>query len=233
MKIFGKVHVLVNNAGVAPDMTLAATGYPDWDWVMNVNLNGPFNGIHAFLPLIQSHGKGGHIITTSSVMGLFAAPVAAAYTASKYAVVGMMEALRAELGNSNIGASVFCPGLVNSNIMSSTFRSRPTDSAMKDDAEKLKQDRQVRNDPEKAMDPFQAGRVVLQGMQNNDLYIFSHPGFEQILKDRSEALSASIPRDLRATEKRLQGTRVGLATSIYTVERDRRRCKEAGRKHEN
>ena len=216
--------MLVNNAGVALPPTLSTTSYQDWDWELNVNLNGPFNGVHVFLPLIQSHGEGGQIITTSSAMGLFAVSYGAAYTVSKFAVIGMMEALRAELADINIGASVFCPGLVTSHIGESSFRDRPAGSAGKDDAEILRQDTQYRNDPEYAMDPLEAGRLVLRGMRNNDLYIFTHPEYEQIMRDRNEALIASIPRDLRPTEARLQGARAGFRTSIYTVERDRRLC---------
>ena len=73
VKVFGKVNVLVNNAGVVVPSSLRDTTYDDWDWVVNVNLNGVFNGVRAFLPRIQAHAEGGHVITTSSVLGLFAA----------------------------------------------------------------------------------------------------------------------------------------------------------------
>ena len=109
---FGKVHVLVNNAGILLPGTLNDTTYADWDDVVNVNLTGAFNGVHVFLPHIKSHGEGGHIVTTSSVVGLFSGPGAGAYCATKFAVVGMMEQLRTELTGSNIGVSVYCPGVI-------------------------------------------------------------------------------------------------------------------------
>lgn len=59
MQVFGKIHVLVNNAGVVIPATLSTTTYDDWDFVMGVNLNGVFNGVHIFLPRIQAHGEGG------------------------------------------------------------------------------------------------------------------------------------------------------------------------------
>lgn len=225
-QIFGKVHVLVNNAGVVLPPVLSATSYVDWDWVLNVNLNGPFNGIHTFLPIIRAHGEGGQIITTSSVNGLFAMRGGAAYTASKFAVMGMMEALRAELIDTNIGVSVFCPGLVKSNIEENSFRQRPSDSAVKDDPQLVEQMRQARDNPALAMNPLEAGNIVLRGMRDNDLYILSHPEYECIIRDRSEALVASIPRGLQPTQQRSDMGHKGAETSIYSIERDRKRNAE-------
>ncbi|HEY4214199.1 MAG TPA: SDR family oxidoreductase [Steroidobacteraceae bacterium] len=155
VKIFGKVHVLVNNAGVIAPETLSATSYDAWDGLMKVNLNGPFNGIRAFLPHIRSHNEGGHIIMTSSILGLFAGSGGSgggAYAVSKFALVGMTEALRAELAGTNIGASVFCPGTVTS------------------------------NDPNLVKSELETGRVVLRGMRKNDLYILTRPEYEGIMR---------------------------------------------------
>jgi len=230
VEVFGKVHVLVNNAGVIIPPTLSATSYKDWDWLMGVNLNGPFNGIHVFLPLIRSHGEGGQIITTSSVMGLFASSNAGAYTVSKFAVIGMMEALRAELAEGNIGASVFCPGTVTSNIEETSRRDRPKDSGSKDDREAARRQTQQRPDRDLFMDPVEVGQLVLRGMRNNDLYILTHPEYEPIMRERNEALIASIPRDLHPPEARVAMVRSWMAQSgpIYVAERDRERCAQAG-----
>jgi len=116
---FGKVHVLVNNAGVVSDSSLSESTYDDWDWVIGVNLTGIFNGVRAFLPHIKSHGERGQVVTTSSVLGLIACGRLGVYSTSKFAAVGMMEALRAELAPANIGVSVVCPGFVRSNLWDS------------------------------------------------------------------------------------------------------------------
>jgi NAD(P)-dependent dehydrogenase (short-subunit alcohol dehydrogenase family) len=229
VNVFGKVHVLVNNAGVVLPPTLSETNYQDWDWVLNINLNGPFNGVHVFMPLIRSHGEGGQIITTSSVMGLFAlGPGSAAYTVSKYAVIGMMEVLRAELAGTNIGASVFCPGLVTSHIMETSLRNRPAGSAGKDDEEALKDDTRYRNDPRFALDPLDVGQMVLRGMRNNDLYILTSPEFEKRIRDRGEALLSAIPRDHTPPPAMAEAMRSDVSPTIYTVERDRHVCGRAG-----
>jgi NAD(P)-dependent dehydrogenase (short-subunit alcohol dehydrogenase family) len=229
VKAFGKVHVLVNNAGVALPPTLSDTSYQDWDWQLNVNLNGPFNGVHVFLPLIRSHGEGGQIISTSSALGLFASKGGAGYTVSKFAVIGMMEALRAELADTNIGASVLCPGLVTSHVMETSFHDRPAQSAGKDDAEILKQDARYRNDPAYALDPLEVGKIVLDGMRNNDLYILTSPEFEQIMRDRSDALMASIPKDRRPPAGVAAMASSAFGNSIYSVEYAKRRCAQKTR----
>jgi NADP-dependent 3-hydroxy acid dehydrogenase YdfG len=233
VQVFGNVHVLVNNAGVAlpGDAPLSRATYDDWDWLMGVNLNGVFNGVHTFLPRIQAHGEGGQIITTSSVRGLFAVGDAGSYCTSKFAVVGMMEALRAEFAGTNIGASVFLPGLVTSHVMDST-RNRPSNLAAtgtRVDPKMTAATRNVINDPKFAMSALEAGQLLLRGMRNNDLYILTHPEFAQILRDRSEALLASNPMDLRPTDERVAMGRSLAQNSIYRTERDRMLCGRTAR----
>jgi NAD(P)-dependent dehydrogenase (short-subunit alcohol dehydrogenase family) len=203
---FGKVHVLINNAGVVSMLPLGSTTYDDWDWCMNVNLNGVFNGIQTFLPYIKAHGEGGQIVTTSSMLGgMLAGPLWGAYSAAKFAVVGMMEALRAELAELHIGVSVFCPAGVSSDLDHSD-RNRPPELA-ENGVPDLETQIRIRNldsavertisehnDPQALMDPLEAGEHVLHGIRSNALYIFSHPEYEQLLRERTAALLASITR---------------------------------------
>lgn len=223
VKVFGKVHVLVNNAGIAGFASLKDTSYEDWSWMMDVNVNGVFNGVHSFLPRILSHGEGGHVIATSSMNGLIGVPGLACYTTSKFAVVGMMEALRAELDPRQIGVSAFCPSLVVSRFPSSS-RNRPIglpETSFNKGAEMLSAARAMA-DPKVAMDPLMAGQCVLRGMRNNDLYIFTHPGFEQILRRRSEALLASSPRARSAPSEIAYPP--PLDESIYRTAMDWKQC---------
>ncbi len=234
--VFGKVHVVVNNAGVGIIGGLSTATYDDWDWGMGVNVTGVFNGIRTFLPRIRAHGEGGQVIATSSLAGILAHGVAGVYSASKFAVVGMMEALRNELADSNIGVSVFCPGLVNTNIGSSN-RNRPStlaDSGFKPDPKMLermpKEMREMRGPPP-GMDPLEAGQRVLRGMRNNDLYILTTPEFEPELRARAEAIVASLPNDVSAPQARIALGRMLLGKTVYALERDRKKCQLArGRK---
>ena len=102
---FGPVQVVCNNAGVAAGGPLDTVSYDDWDWVLGVNIGGVVNGIQTFVERIKKHGQGGHIVNTASMAG-FLPSAGGIYAASKFAVVGMSEALRADLAPYNIGVSV-------------------------------------------------------------------------------------------------------------------------------
>ncbi len=232
VRVFQKVHVVVNNAGVAVVGGLSTATYDDWDWAMSVNLNGVFNGVRTFLPRIRAHGEGGQVVATSSLAGLLAHGPAGVYTASKFAVVGMMEALRNELAETNIGVSVFCPGLVNTNIGTSN-RNRPAtlaDSGFKPDAKMMarmpKEMRQMRGPPP-GMDPLDAGQRVLKGIRNNDLYILTTPEYEEEFRARGEAIVASLPTDVKAPEMRVTLGRMILGKTVYATVRDRKNCERA------
>jgi NAD(P)-dependent dehydrogenase (short-subunit alcohol dehydrogenase family) len=221
--VFGKVHVLVNNAGVVLPVPLNRTTYNDWDWVIGVNLTGVFNGVHSFLPRIQAHGEGGQIISTSSIFGLFAPEGVGAYSPSKFGVVGMMEQLRWELTDANIGVSVYCPGPVLPMEMDSS-RSRPSrlsDSGFKPDAQMIAKEREDRNGPKVQADALEAGRLVLRGMCNNDLYILTHGEYGPLLRLRNEVLMASNPT-VHPTADELSWVRT--YSKGYAIERDRKLC---------
>ncbi|MEL6831186.1 MAG: SDR family NAD(P)-dependent oxidoreductase, partial [Pseudomonadota bacterium] len=102
---FGKVHILVNNAGVGGGGTYGSWTDGAWKWTMDVNVMGVVWGIEAFGPMIEEHGEGGHIVSTASIAGLISG-AGAPYNVSKYGVVALSEGLRAELAPRNIGVSV-------------------------------------------------------------------------------------------------------------------------------
>jgi hypothetical protein len=201
---------------------------------MGVNATGVFNTVRTFLPRIQAHGEGGQIVATSSLAGLLGHGPAGVYTASKFAVVGMMEALRCELdaAGTNIGVTLFCPGLVNTNIGDSN-RNRPatmSDTGFKFDSKMMAQFveamKSVRGPPP-GMDPLDAGRRVLAGVRANELYVLTTPEFEDEFRSRGEAVVAAVPMDVKAPEARVTLGRMILGKTVYASERDRRRCARA------
>lgn len=236
VQVFGKVHILINNAGVAPLVPLNSATFEDFDWCMNVNVQGVFNGIRAFLPHIRAHNEGGHIVATASMLGgVVVGPFWGVYSTSKFAVVGMMEALRSELLGSNIGVSVFCPGGVKSNIGSSK-RNRPAELAasgisdpqvmalMEPFATAFAKIKAEDPDGSALMEPVQAGEIVLAGIRNNDLYILSHPEYEAVIRERSDALLASLPtQSPPPSASRLAMARLA-HTPIYSNEIKRRKA---------
>jgi NAD(P)-dependent dehydrogenase (short-subunit alcohol dehydrogenase family) len=126
---FGGVHVVMNNAGVAPVGPMLDATPADWRWVVDVNVLGVAYGIAAFGPILRDAGEG-HIINTASEAGLVSSSILGIYAATKHAVVGMTESLYRELAETNIGVHCLCPNLVSTRIFQSE-RNRDDGAEMK------------------------------------------------------------------------------------------------------
>lgn len=112
-----RVDVLFNNAGVVVGGPVQHLTLEDWRLAVDVNLLGVIHGIHAFLPRMILQGGGGHIVNTASIAGLLAFPMVAPYSTTKFAVVGLSEALDLELAPHDIRVSGLCPGAVRTRVM--------------------------------------------------------------------------------------------------------------------
>jgi len=113
---FGRVDLVVNNAGVGLVGGFLDTSRKDWEWLVGINLMGAVHGCDAFLPTMVESGRGGHVVNLSSAAGLLANPQLSAYSATKFAVFGLSEALRMELKSHGIGVTAVCPGIINTAI---------------------------------------------------------------------------------------------------------------------
>ncbi len=200
-KVFGKIHVLVNNAGVASGGPAQMMTYKDWDFSMSVNIGGAINGLVTILPRIIKHGEGGHIIATSSTGGLGAVGGVIIYNTTKYALAGMMETLATDLESLNIGASVLVPGPTTTNLGPSTFANRP--EKYKNEGESWppkpppgaaqRPPMQMPDFSKIFMDPVEMGERVVRGIRRNDLFIITHPEFKAGWKARNEAIMRACP----------------------------------------
>jgi len=112
----GRLDYMFNNAGIGILGTVALHSIEDWNRIIDVNLRGVVNGVHAAYRIMLKQ-RFGHIINTSSMAGLMAVPWLTSYTATKYAVVGLSKALRVETAPEGIRVSVLCPGGVRTPIM--------------------------------------------------------------------------------------------------------------------
>ncbi len=191
---FGKVHVVCNNAGVAVGGPIGTVKDRDWDWIIDVNLKGVVYGTETFVPLIKSHGEGGHIVNTASMAGMIAPPGMEPYTATKFAVVAMSEGWAQQLAPLNIGVSVLCPGFVKTRIHESG-RARQDKYGGTGDVDALG------NGPSEAaqmvlagIDPDIVGRRVLEAVRDNDLYIFTHPMFKDFVAARFAGIAAAFDK---------------------------------------
>jgi NAD(P)-dependent dehydrogenase (short-subunit alcohol dehydrogenase family) len=199
--VFGKVHVVCNNAGINLFVPIEECTYNDWDWVMGVNFGGIVNGLQTFIPRIRKHGEGGHIVNTASMAAFLPAASAGIYTAAKFGVRGISEALRLSLYKYNIGVSVFCPGLINSTIYESE-KVRPPKLSSPENTAKNKQFMDKLPEIHKfGMDPEEVGKKVLAGIKKNSMYIFSHPEFKEEMKELFDIALNSFPNE-EAPEQR-------------------------------
>ena len=113
---FGRIDVIVNNAGVMPLSPMAALKVDEWDQMVDVNIKGVLYGVAAVLPAMNAQGFG-HIINIASIGGLHVTPTAAVYCATKFAVRAISDGLRQE--NERIRVTCVCPGVVESELADS------------------------------------------------------------------------------------------------------------------
>jgi short-subunit dehydrogenase len=163
VKDHGKVNLIFNNAGVALGSSVENVSYENFEWIVGINFWGVVYGTKAFLPHLKASGDG-HVVNTSSLFGIVAAPMNATYNATKFAVRGFTEALREELDMDPCGVSATSvhPGGIKTNIARAARR----DGSL----EKLG------IDPDKATAEFEkafittadkAARIILKAVEQN------------------------------------------------------------------
>jgi NAD(P)-dependent dehydrogenase (short-subunit alcohol dehydrogenase family) len=183
VRVFGKIHVLCNNAGVTGGGNVEDADFDAWDKALRVNLGGVVNGVKIIAPLIIAHGEGGHIVNTASMAAAVPNPLPGlgAYVTAKYAVRGLTDSLRYTLARHGIGASCLFPG---------GTRSRILDSIAQQNAEvaKIKNEMLVN-----WMDPLEMGVMVVEAIRNNSPYIFTHEEFLDEMRERHREIEASFP----------------------------------------
>jgi NAD(P)-dependent dehydrogenase (short-subunit alcohol dehydrogenase family) len=189
---FGNIHVLCNNAGVVSSEDGGSRKLweiPDatWDWVLGVNFYGVLYGIQTFLPHMIEHGEPGHVVSTSSVGGIIAG--SGAYSVSKHGVLSLSEGLYLDLRsiNSNVSASVLCPGLVNTNLLTAE-RNRPDQFGGPSEPDPDEPSRVGSMDD--AMNPSNVAELVWDAIINDKCYILPHPGWDAMVRDRFERILA-------------------------------------------
>ena len=129
----GGLDYIFNNAGILVVGDARHMSYEDWDNVININLKGVVNGVFAAYPIMIHQGYG-HIVNTGSLAGLLPSPTAVPYCASKFAVVGLTQSLRAEARRYDVKVSAICPGFIstpmadNSKFVGGMNREKSNDS---------------------------------------------------------------------------------------------------------
>ena len=208
---FGKVHIVVNNAGVSITGPTWEISLDDWRWVYDVNFWGVVHGIKAFTPILIRQGEPGHIINTASLASFNGTGEHAPYSSSKAACLSISQALRSELiaANTQIGVSVVCPGEVATDIHRS-WRNRPAGDQPWSDREW--------NDPThranserfqgRGVAPEEIAEATWDAVLNDRFYVFygegARPYLEYILSHSVDAKNPPVitwGRDLRLSSQ--------------------------------
>jgi len=222
-RVFGPVQLLFNTAGVSMFGPLEKSTYEDYDWMMGVNFGGVVNGIQTFVPRMIALGKGGYVVNTASIAGLVAAGPSGIYSASKFAVVGLSQALRGALDPYDIGVCVVCPGNVNTNIAEAGTR-RP--EHLKNTGYHLDESivdafRHIHSD---GMDPVTLAEHVREAMTRNQLFVIPYPEMRKRVADHFESVLSVFPppeSDVTGVAKR-QAAMVRFVTERQAIEARRK-----------
>ncbi|MDR2502508.1 MAG: SDR family NAD(P)-dependent oxidoreductase [Oscillospiraceae bacterium] len=198
---FGNIHLLVNNAGIGVNgKPLWGYTYKDIDFMVSVNITGILNGIVTIVPRMLAHGEEGHVLSTASMNGLAVFAGTGLYSATKQAVVGMMETLADDLCGTKIGASAFCPGPIMTNLGQTTDEVRP--EALRNEGERkpggpppLKPGVKIPDFGKFMMTIEECGERVIRGVRRGDLYITTHAIFREGVRARAEAMVRAFPLD--------------------------------------
>jgi NAD(P)-dependent dehydrogenase (short-subunit alcohol dehydrogenase family) len=187
---FGAVHVLCNNAGVAPGGAVWENSTADWEWVLGVNVMGVIHGVRVFTPIMLKQDTEGHIVNTASVAGLLSLPGMGIYCVSKHAVVTLSECLHHDLveRGSKIRASVLCPAYVPTGI-SDSERNRPAhlrDNRPKSE-EEIARDEQLRHAVKSGrINAEQVADAVFSAIEQERFYILTHQKIKGAIEIRMQ-----------------------------------------------
>jgi len=195
---YGKVHILVNNAGVGGAGPYGMWTDAAWDWTIGVNLMAVVSGIEIFGPLIEKHQEPGHIVSTASMAGLVSMS-SLPYNVTKYGVVALSEGLRAELAPRGIGVSVLCPGFIRTHIMDSQ-RNVPEryrgaiDKRVPEAGPFAERLTWMRDRVSNGIDPLYVGELVREGIESDWPYIFTDTEFEPMFEARFAAIKQGFDK---------------------------------------
>ena len=187
---YGRVDVVMNNAGVAVFGPTHEMTHDDWQWLMQVNLWGCIHGVEAFVPRMVAAGNGGHILFTASFAGLVPNRDLGCYNVTKAATVALAESLQKDVRDEGIGVSVLCPMRVTSNIDFSN-RNRPQAlGGPNANRTYTDEERASLNGATLAVEPV--ADLVVAAIKRNDLYIHTHKMAAQYFARRAERISQAF-----------------------------------------
>lgn len=183
--VFGEVHVVFNNAGIAYAGPIAQASHDDWRFVIDVDLWGPIHGVEAFLPRLIAQQADSHIVFTSSFAGLIPNVGLGPYCVAKYGVVALAETLSREVRANGIGVTVLCPMIVETNLLANTERVRSEDYGppTPSPADTVQQ---LASDPtdDSVLNVDDVARLTTDAILANRLYVLPHKASRDSIRRR-------------------------------------------------
>jgi len=198
LDVFGKIHLLANNAGVGGNGAADDDEFEEWDRMIAVNFGGVVNGTKIIAPIIKAQGEGGHVVNTSSMAGVVPLPTMGAYQASKFGVRGFTEALRLSLAPHGIGVSCLFPGAVKTALVPV-----PDDDSSAPEGEVGTFTKNLWAAMRVAVDPMDMGRIVVEAIRENRFHILTHREFLDEVIERHRRIETDFgAADLPVPEAR-------------------------------
>ena len=194
-RVFGDVHVVFNNAGIAYAGPIAQTSHDDWRFVIDVDLWGPIHGVEAFLPRLIAQGGERHMVFTSSFAGLIPNVGLGPYCVAKYGVVALAETLAREVRPNGIGVSVLCPMIVETNLLANTERVRSDDyGPAHSEAETVQQlaSAPTAKDDDSVLNVEDVARLTADAILANRLYVLPHRAARDSIRRRFERIDRTF-----------------------------------------
>jgi len=195
LEAFGAVHIVCNNAGVAPLGPVWENTEADWRWALGVNLWGVIHGVRVFTPILLRQGDEGHIVNTASVAGLISPPGMGIYNVTKHAVVALSETLHHDLANKTdqVRCSVVCPAFFPSGIADSE-RGRPAELASgraKTEAEAALEANLRKAVHSGRLTAADIAEAVFAAVRDERFYVLTHPKINRAIELRMHDILAT------------------------------------------
>jgi NAD(P)-dependent dehydrogenase (short-subunit alcohol dehydrogenase family) len=186
---FGRVDLLINNAGVFQGGLSWQRSVEDWDWILGVNVYGIIHGIRSFVPRMIEQASEGHVVNTASVAAYVAGPFSGPYVVSKCAAMSLTECLALDLAavGSKIGASVFTPSTFDTEI-AHTARVRQPEYGVDDTPDNKMTVEALASITSTGLEPVEAFAPVREGVCSGEFLIPTKPSYANQLRARYEAL---------------------------------------------
>jgi NAD(P)-dependent dehydrogenase (short-subunit alcohol dehydrogenase family) len=186
---FGRVDLLVNNAGVFQGGLSWERSIEDWEWIFGVNVYGIIHGHRSFVPRMIAQGTEGHVLNTASVAAFVAGPSSGPYVVSKCAALSLTECLAHDLAavGAKIGTSVLTPSSFDTGI-AHTAGVRPERFGVDNTEDGKGTAQALAAITSQGMAPSEAVKPVIDGIRSGEFLIATRPSYAEQLRSRYDAL---------------------------------------------